>query len=146
MGSLKAIDYPPVWLAAFLGASWVVGRTVPLPGLPVTGLILAGIGAALMVVALVQMTLARTTFVPRKEPRTLVSRGIFALTRNPIYLGDALILAGLSLYWNALLALPLVAVFVAIINRRFIRGEEAVLRQTFGAEFDAYCTRTRRWL
>lgn len=146
MGSFKAIDYPPVWLAAFLGASWVVGRILPLPGLPVTGLVLAGCGVALMVAALVQMMLARTTFVPRKEPRTLVSRGVFAMSRNPIYLGDALILAGLSLYWGALLALPLVAVFVAIINRRFIRGEEAVLRQSFGAEFDAYCRRTRRWL
>lgn len=146
MTPLKAIDYPPVWLAAFLGVSWVVGRLVPMASMPVTGLGLAGLGAALMLTALAQMVWARTTFVPRKSPAKLVTRGVFAQTRNPIYVGDALILAGLSLYWHAILALPLVAIFVMTINRRFIKGEETVLRQAFGAEFADYCARTRRWL
>ena len=146
MRLLTSIDYPPVWLAGFLGLSWAVGRLVPLPGLPVTGLIMTGIGLLLMVLAVAQMLLARTTFIPRREPGALVSRGIFALTRNPIYLGDALVLAGLSLYWQALAALPLVALFVWVINRRFIAGEETALRKKFGPAYDRYLSGTRRWL
>ncbi|MCV2869750.1 isoprenylcysteine carboxylmethyltransferase family protein [Defluviimonas sp. WL0002] len=146
MRALKSIDYPPVWLVGFLALSWAVGRIAPMPALPATGLVLAGFGVVLMLIAVGQMIWSRTTFVPRKTPDALVSGGVFSLTRNPIYLGDAMILAGLSLYWNALLALPLVAVFVWIIGRRFIESEESVLKQTFGQDFEAYRTRTRRWL
>lgn len=146
MRLFRAIDYPPVWLAGFLAVSWAVGRVFPLPGLPVTGLVLAGVGLALMLAAAGQMVLARTTFVPRRVPGAMVSRGLFAMTRNPIYLGDALILAGMSLFWNGLLALPLVAVFAHVIRKRFIEGEETVLRQRFGPDFDAYCARVRRWI
>ena len=99
-----------------------------------------------MVGAVAQMALAKTTVIPRRNPSALVTRGLFQLSRNPIYLGDALILAGAILWLDAVLALPLVFSFVWLIQTRFIRDEEARLTETFGPEFDLWAARTRRWL
>jgi protein-S-isoprenylcysteine O-methyltransferase Ste14 len=80
----------------------------------------------------VMMALARrtdgagtTTIIPRRNPSALVTGGLFAWSRNPIYLADALILLGAILWLDAVLALPLVAGFVWLIQTRFIRDEEA---------------------
>jgi protein-S-isoprenylcysteine O-methyltransferase Ste14 len=74
----------------------------------------------------------------------LVQGGIYAHTRNPMYLGNALILLGLALVINApvfyLLALPLTALMYGSI----IAAEEAYLREKFGAGFDDYCARVNR--
>jgi protein-S-isoprenylcysteine O-methyltransferase Ste14 len=89
---------------------------------------------------------ARTTIVPRETPAALVTGGIFRFSRNPIYLGDALVLAGVVLWWDVPLAAPLVLLFILVIQTRFILAEEAVLRATFGPAFDAWAARTRRWI
>lgn len=146
MRALKMIDLPPVWLAAFLAASWTMARVWPMPGLRATGLAIAAFGLVLVIAAVLQLRLAHTTVMPRGTAKVLVTRGLFARVRNPIYLGDALILAGMSLYWGALAGLLLVAVFVVVINRRFIAPEEGALRAKFGQAFDDYCAGTRRWL
>lgn len=144
----KEIDFPPVWLAGFAAAGGILGRLFPLQLVwnPAAGAVLIILGLALMGLAVVQMAAARTTIIPRRDPAALVTGGIFRLTRNPIYLGDALVLAGLLLYWDSLVALPLVAVFMVVIDRRFIRAEEARLRKGFGSAFADYAARTRRWL
>lgn len=142
------IDLPPLWLALALGCAWAIGAVVPVavPGGAVAGGVLAGAGLALMGAAVVQMVLARTTVIPRRDPAALVTGGVFAISRNPIYLGDALILAGAILWWDALLALPVLVAFVLLIDRRFIRDEEARLRAGFGPAFDAWAARTGRWI
>jgi protein-S-isoprenylcysteine O-methyltransferase Ste14 len=88
----------------------------------------------------------KTTIVPHETPARLITSGIFKRTRNPIYLGDALILAGLILRWEAVLALPLIPVFVWVIEKRFIEPEENRMRRTFRADFARYCDKTRRWV
>ncbi|MCX7888325.1 MAG: isoprenylcysteine carboxylmethyltransferase family protein [Rhodobacteraceae bacterium] len=145
---LDLVDIPPVWLALCLAIAWWLGHgwPMPLPFAPALGTILLGAGIALFLAALREFARARTTVVPRREPSALVTTGVFRLTRNPIYLGDALILAGLALLWQAPLALLLVPAFMAFIDRRFIRAEEARLRAAFGPAFDAWAGRTRRWL
>ncbi len=145
---LHEVDIPPLWLVLFALASWAIGRLAPLP-LPfgrALGGGLIGAGLLLMVAAAAQMALHRTTVIPRRRPAALVTGGVFALSRNPIYLADAIVLAGLDLWWGASLALPLVPVFMAFIARRFIRAEEAWIGAAFGADYRAYCARTRRWL
>lgn len=99
----------------------------------------------LMVAAAVQMLAARTTVMPREKPAHLVTRGTFRLSRNPIYLGDALILAGAVRFGDVPLALPLVFGFMVLIRRRFMAGEEAVLHTAFGAEFDDWAAQVGRW-
>ena len=145
---LREIDIPPLWLALFAAAGWGVAQIVPvaLPGGGLVGRALVGIGLALMATAAAQMVARHTTFIPRRDPAALVTGGAFALSRNPIYLADALVLSGLLILWQGALALPLVPAFMILITRRFILGEEARIAAHFGADYAAYCSRTRRWL
>jgi protein-S-isoprenylcysteine O-methyltransferase Ste14 len=149
---MKWIDIPPVWLLAAVIATWFIGQAQPF-GLsldfPITQLLgglLVGAGIILMALAAMEMRKQRTTIVPHKEADSLVTSGIFKRTRNPIYLGDAAILAGLALRWDAVLALVLVPIFIWIIEKRFIIPEENMLRRKFRADFAHYEQKTRRWV
>lgn len=143
----REIDFPPVWLAAFAVLGGVIGRLVPVPT-PVNdvlGAVLVCAGLTLMVLAAAQMILARTSLIPRRDPSALVRGGVFRFSRNPIYLADAILLAGLYIAWDALIALPLVAVFAVVIQKRFILEEEARLSRRFGDDYLDYAARVRRW-
>ena len=149
---MKWIDIPPVWLLAAVIATWFIGQAQPF-GLsldfPITQLLgglLVGAGIILMALAAMEMRKQRTTIIPHKEADSLVTSGIFKRTRNPIYLGDAAILAGLALRWDAVLALVLVPIFIWIIEKRFIILEENMLRRKFRADFAHYEQKTRRWV
>lgn len=145
---MRKLEWPPVWLAAFAALAWASGRLLPL-SVPYGAVIGGGLilaGALMMATAAAQLVLGRTTFIPRRDPDAMVTGGVFALTRNPIYLGDALVLSGVCLASDAPVALVLVPVFVRVITRRFILDEEHRLRRRFGVEFDRYAARVRRWL
>lgn len=142
----KLLDYPQVWILVFAAMALLAGRIMPMPTAPVAGWALVALGLALMAIAALTMTRAGATVDPTRQPTALVTHGIFRLSRNPIYLGDVLILAGLCLAWQPLAALVLVPAFVLLIDRRFIRREEIWLRNRDAAAFDAWAARTRRWL
>ncbi|WP_413876199.1 methyltransferase family protein [Albidovulum sp.] len=144
----KEIDFPPVWLAGFAALGGAIGRLLPVvtPVNDALGAVLIVVALILMVVAAAQMILARTSVIPRRDPDALVQGGIFRFSRNPIYLADAILLAGLLFAWDALVALPLVAIFVVVIQRRFILDEEARLSRRFGDAYLDYMARVRRWL
>ncbi len=110
------------------------------------GGLLVGGGIVLILLAAVEMRKQRTTIVPHMEADRLVTSGIFKRSRNPIYLGDTLILAGLALRWEAPIALLLVPLFMFTITQRFIVAEENSLRTKFRADFARYCQKTRRWV
>ena len=147
---MRWLDYPPIWLIGFLGLA--MGQVWLVPG-PSLGswpnwlggaLVVAGI--ALMVLAAPQFARLGTTVVPHREPRALITGGIYRYTRNPIYLADVLLLAGFVLRWEAWVSLLLLPVFVWILEVRFIRPEEARLHRAFGDDFNAYRARVRRWV
>ena len=149
---LKWMDMPPVWLAGFLALVWMQAAYFPM-GLgfgggwaDLAGGLLVGGGILLIVLAATEFRRHRTTIVPHREAERLIRSGIFTRSRNPIYLGDSLILAGLILRWDAVLALPLVPVFVWIIEKRFILPEEDRLRRKFRMDYAQYCEKTRRWV
>ncbi|TCP42968.1 methyltransferase family protein [Rhodovulum marinum] len=144
------VELPPVWLALFAGLAWLQARVLPLD---VTGRVgdaigtgLVGAGLAVSGWAALHFVLERTSLIPRERPDKLVTTGLYRFSRNPIYLADAAILLGLILIWDALPSLVLLPVFIKVIEWRFIRREEALIRAHFGAAFDAYCARVRRWL
>lgn len=149
MKALKTLDYPPVWLAGFAALAWALGA-LPLrlfgPSGDTVGAVLVGGGIVLMIAAAAQMVLARTTIIPHRQPGALVTGGLFRLSRNPIYLADALVLAGVIVLRDAPLAVPLLPLFMAVIQKRFIHPEEARLAVAFGPDFATYAGRTRRWL
>lgn len=150
MSLLKWIDMPPVWTALFLALAWTQRSFWPVgsfgPAGDLLGGLLVGGGLLLMALALAEMRRHRTTVIPHLDADRLVTSGIFKRSRNPIYLGDSMVLAGLVLYWDAVLALVLVPVFVWVIEKRFIEGEERRLRRRFGAEFARYEREVRRWI
>lgn len=117
-----------------LGWLWLVGD----------GLVILGVG--LMVAALFEFLRGKTSFIPRRVPTAFLQGGIYRLTRNPIYLGDVLVLAGVILHLDAPVALILVPIFAVFIARRFIRGEEKALVETFGIPARNWMDRTGRWL
>lgn len=148
----KWIDMPPVWLVAFIALAKAQSVYAPYglsfggPWADLAAGLLIGGGLILLVLAMIEMRKQRTTVIPHNEAAKLVTGGIFHRSRNPIYLGDALILAGFILRFDAVLSLPLLPLFVWIIERRFIVPEENGLRRKFRADFARYCQKTRRWV
>ncbi len=148
------LKVPPlaVWLVCALA---VVAAALVLPGPRLAfsghrwlaaGLALAGAGVALGGVLAFRQ--ARTTVNPLapQRARTVVSAGVYRLTRNPMYLGLALLLLALVLWWADPLGLLAVAVFCAWMTQFQIKPEERALHARFGAEFERYRARVRRWL
>lgn len=153
MDIMKWIDLPPVWLAAFIALAWAQVQYFP-AGLDfgrlwvvdlLAGMLVGG-GVLLMVLAFVEFRRHRTTVIPHNTPTALIQSGIYSRTRNPIYLGDVMILAGLILWFDAVLALVLIPIFVWVIERRFIIPEENRMRRAFKAEFARYERKVRRWI
>lgn len=142
---LREVDIPPLWLGLSLALSWGLSHLWAIP-LPTLGFTLIGLGVLLMSAALVQMRGARTTFVPRRNPKALVTGGVFALSRNPIYLADVLILSGAVFYWGAVFALPVIPAFMMLITQRYIIDEEKRLLAGFEAEYLTWSSKTGRWL
>lgn len=143
---MRMIDIPPVWLALCLALTWVSPWDFPWGNLPWVGRSLVGIGVLLIGAAVLAFRQSRTTVIPHQNPTALVAHGIFRISRNPIYLADLLILAGLALSWGKPVGLALVPVLFLILERRFILAEEARLEKAFGQSFADYRKTTRRWL
>lgn len=141
---------PLLFLVPFLLA-WLVHRVRPwslpeVPGLRPAGLVLLLLALALMGWAALTMSRHRTTVVPWEPVSALVTTGPFARSRNPIYLADVVAYLGGSLVlasWWPLLLLPLAVVAA---RRLVIDREEAYLRERFGASYEAYVARVRRWV
>ena len=91
-------------------------------------------------------TRAGTDVIPFRDVTCLVTNGVYRYSRNPMYLGMAAVLLGCAVTVGAATALPIAPVFMAIIEARFIRPEEAMLRDLFPEEFPAYCRKVRRWI
>ncbi len=147
----EAVDIPPVWLAGCLCLAWSQSRLFPWPGdggpaVQLFAGLLVGGGILLLALAMDEMRRQKTTVIPHQDPAALVQSGIFRRSRNPIYLGDLLILAGFCLFWGAWWGLLLVPLLFWILADRFIGPEEARLQEKFGKAFEAYCARTRRWI
>ena len=78
-------------------------------------------------------------------PERLVTSGVYSVTRNPMYLGHLLFLAGLALVTRSRLAAALFAVHLPWFHAR-VRRDEAALGGLFGADYEAYRDRVPRWL
>lgn len=150
--TMKQLDLPPFWLVAAIALAWAQGRYSSF-GLEfgevfggLGGGLLIGGGLLLILLAVVEMRRMRTTVHPHGVPSHLVQSGIFSRSRNPIYLGDLLVLAGFILRFDAVLSLPLIPVFAWILEKRFIEAEETHLRRSFRQDWARYEKKVRRWL
>ena len=143
--------YPPVWFLVNLGLLFAVRQFIPTPmALPeilqVVGRNLIWSGVAVAVTAIVSFQIHRTSVLPYRTPGVLLRTGVFRWSRNPIYLGEAIILAGACLRLGHALPWAMLPLFIGGANRGFIAWEEATLSQKFGEAYRDYCRQTRRWL
>ncbi|MBB5516233.1 protein-S-isoprenylcysteine O-methyltransferase Ste14 [Rubricella aquisinus] len=138
-------DLPPIWMAGAMVAIVMIDRMVPEQGLRLPGFVLMLIGIGLILWAGSYFQRKNTPIHPGVAPKSLLIEGPFKINRNPIYTGMAVILAGFAIATGAYFGLILVPVFMWIITERFIKGEEALMRQAFPDEAAAYIAATRRW-
>jgi protein-S-isoprenylcysteine O-methyltransferase Ste14 len=89
---------------------------------------------------------AQTTVKPFEESSTLVTDGVFQISRNPMYLGFMFILAGIAILLRSLSPYPVIFAFVFLIDRTYIRVEERMLAEKFGTSWEQYKSKTSRWL
>jgi len=143
------IKPPFVFLIAMgVGAvgHWLVPRTIRPEGMAWIGQ--GVLLAALLGIAWLVWTFRRhrTAVEPWKATTMIIDHGLYARSRNPIYLGFALAQIGVALWANQLAILIMVLPAVVFTDRVIIRREEAYLTTKFGAPYEAYCTKGRRWL
>lgn len=142
---------PPLLFIGFLLAGYGLELLSPLPiGLPewgkLLGLTTVVLAAVMLLILLMTYLRAKTSIEPWKPTSHLITSGLYAWSRNPIYAAFCLINIGIGCYFNSfwmlLSFLPsaLAVYFVAI------RKEEAYLTLKFGDEYAAYKSKVRRWL
>ena len=152
LNSLELRLPPPVLALLTAFVMWIGARdNAAFPGPGWLAPLVAGIGAVagvILILAVAALLRARTTLSPVRpdEARALVRTGIYSVTRNPIYLADALALLAYAVHLWQPQSFVAVPVFVAWIHRFQILPEERALRATFGEDFEQYTAATRRWL
>jgi protein-S-isoprenylcysteine O-methyltransferase Ste14 len=87
-----------------------------------------------------------TTVKPFEESTALVTIGVFQVSRNPMYLGFVLILAGIATFMGSLTPWAIIPVLAILMDVVFIKAEEAILEDTFGDRWLEYKKSVRRWI
>jgi protein-S-isoprenylcysteine O-methyltransferase Ste14 len=142
---------PPLFYVAAIGSGALLRRYMPLAigwGAPrvIAAWVLVALSAWLFAWSFIWFARQKTTIIPNRPARALVLDGPFRFTRNPLYLAMALLTLGAGLWLNTWWVLLLLLPAVALVDRFVIAREEAYLRRRFGAEYDLYTARVRRWL
>ena len=115
------------------------------PVLQWTGLAIAAIGVAFFIVAMLTMSDSWRAGIPDSDKTVFVQKGIYRISRNPAFVGFDLMYIGLLLAFPNIIHL-LFAIFPIVMLHLQIRQEEVFLRNTFGAEYEAYCRKVRRYI
>jgi protein-S-isoprenylcysteine O-methyltransferase Ste14 len=134
-----------------LGAGLLLDALLPSVDLPAVvrwsvGALLVLGGLALMATFIGAFRRAETNVDPYKPSTAIVTDGPYGFTRNPGYLGMALVFSGIAFLAEAPWALVLLPPTMAVIDRGVIAREERYLEGKFGEEYLAYKPRVRRWL
>lgn len=144
---------PPLVALALAAGMWGVAQVAPPLGLELAIRVPIAVAIALAGLAfdfsgLLAFLRQKTTVNPLKPERatSLVTGGVYRFTRNPMYVGMLLLLLAWGVYLDCLPAFIGPVLFVLYMNRFQIGPEERVLREKFGAPFEAYMGEVRRWL
>jgi len=153
MQALELKIPPPIVALLFAAAMWGISLTtssVEAPALvrlvAAIAIALAGVGTA--IAGVVAFRHARTTLNPLKPEAasSLVTSGVYRFTRNPMYVGLALVLLAWAVFVSSAWAFLGPLAFILYMNRFQILPEERVLSGMFGAAYSTYQTKVRRWL
>ena len=147
---------PPLWFVGTFVLAWLVldRRVRALPLVParleraadVASMALIAAGALLFLSCFALFVQRRTTIMPPGHPSSLVVRGPYTFTRNPMYVAMTLLYLGATLAIGTAWALVLLPLPLLILNAVVIPFEERRLSQTFGDDYRRYTERVRRWI
>ncbi|MDO4783341.1 MAG: isoprenylcysteine carboxylmethyltransferase family protein [Capnocytophaga felis] len=145
------LKIPPVVIFALCAIlMWVMARNVSVVSfrLPEVALGCVIVGTIVGLAGVMAFRKAQTTVHPHKpeNSKTLVVSGVYAISRNPMYLGLAMLLTGWAFWLGEMLTLLGIVGFVVYITYFQILPEEKVLKKKFGKAFEKYCQKTKRWL
>ena len=147
----RIVPLPPIVLLIFLGGGYVLQQVWPLgSGEKAIESVIAGnalmiLAFAIAVLAAREMGRARTAIHPGRAAATLVRTGVFARSRNPIYLSFIFFMVGLGLAIANPWLIILAPFLVLYLQERVIKREEGYLTQRFGPDYAAYRKDVRRW-
>ena len=144
---------PPLIFLLFLLAGWGIEQMATDLSFGLADMLRRGIALVLVVAGLGldglaagQMRRHQTAVEPWRGATTLLTSGIFGMTRNPIYLGFALSYCGFAMAMDTPVALALLVPCLVLVDRLVITREEAHLSAVFGKTYDAYRQKVRRWI
>ena len=153
MRSLELKVPPPAVALVIAVLMWLLSLAAPalafaIPARTLIAIILAAAGVATAIAGVVTFARAKTTVNPTTPERSssLVSWGIYRVTRNPMYLGLLLELTAWAIFLSNPLPFLLLPGYMLYINRFQIAPEERALTSLFGREFADYQSRVRRWI
>lgn len=106
----------------------------------------AGLGFAIMISAWWQFRQREIAICPTAPTEELITNGVYAYTRNPMYLGMVMMMFGVALFFGSAPYYLAAGALFAILNWVFCPYEESKLRSTFGKRYVAYTTTARRWI
>ena len=137
-----------VALLMWLAAACAPGLNVRFPFQSVAAWVFGLSGVITCILGVVAFKRAKTTVNPTKpeSSSSLVTSGIYRRTRNPMYLGFLLMLAGWGAARANMVAFLALPAFVLYMNQFQIKPEERALMSIFGDQFRAYCSSVRRWI
>jgi protein-S-isoprenylcysteine O-methyltransferase Ste14 len=133
-------------LAIEIAIGVMPGATFIAPPWHLAGIVFLAVGLSVAVWGRLEFRRAGTPVHPGEQPTSLVAKGPFRFTRNPMYLGMTLVLLGVATLFGKLIPLLVPFVFASVISVRFIRREEERLIDLFGDAYADYMQRVRRWM
>ena len=153
MKSLELKVPPPAVALVIAALMWLLSLAAPAlsfttPARNLISIILAVAGVATAIAGVTTFARAKTTVNPTtpEKSSSLVSWGIYSITRNPMYLGLLLELTAWAVFLSNPLPFLFLPVYMLYINRFQIAPEERALTSLFGRDFAAYQSRVRRWI
>jgi len=143
---------PPLLYVLFFLLANFLQKRFPLPTALFEVIIIKILGGLLTLIALLllfrslrQFFITKNTVVLIKPARSLQTTGIYQLTRNPMYLGLVIAYLAVTSFWGNWWHIILLPILVLIVQEYVIKSEERYLEAEFGAVYNAYRTKVRRW-
>lgn len=144
---------PPLIYAAIFFLAILMQKIIPInnsffesQNAAIAGIVLIAIALLFLLPALIRFVQSKNTVVTIKPANSLQTKGIYSLTRNPMYLGLLILYTGIAMLdgnWWTLIFIP---VIIIIVQFYVIKGEENYLQRAFGEEYIAYRKKVRRWI
>jgi len=144
---------PPLIYAAIFFLSILMQKIIPINNsffdsrnATIAGIVLIVIALLFILPALIKFVQSKNTLVTIKSATSLQTKGIYSLTRNPMYMGLLILYSGIAMLEGNWWTFIFIRLIIIIVQSYVIRGEENYLQRAFGEEYNAYRKKVRRWI